>query len=169
MARRFNFSTTTALVRPWEKLCRTTPASTGRLRVSVLAGATVSVFSPEFFVSFIRPVSRGKAPVLSKISEPEVAAGSLFQSVFLPCGGAFFHDRGVRSAVKFFQSGVLNASRNVTLRADKRLALPLRLRQSARPVAGEPTASRQKRFTGRSFSERSMYHICPAQCQIQLA
>ena len=75
MARRFTFSTTTALVRPWEKLCRTMPASTGRLSVSVLAGATVSVFSPESFVSFIRPVSRGKAPVLSKYRSRRLPPG----------------------------------------------------------------------------------------------
>src|SRR5580704_4459428 len=49
--RRFTFSTTTALVRPWLKLWRTTPCSTPRgLRVKVLVGATLSVLSPGFFV-----------------------------------------------------------------------------------------------------------------------
>ena len=49
--RRFTFSTTTALVRPWLKLWRTTPCSTPRgLRVKVLVGVTLSVFSPGFFV-----------------------------------------------------------------------------------------------------------------------
>src|SRR6202043_2747580 len=52
MLRRLTFSTTTALVRPWLKLCRTTPCSTPRLSVSVpFVEATLSVFSPGFFVS----------------------------------------------------------------------------------------------------------------------
>src|SRR5271170_2548804 len=42
--RRLTFSTTTALLRPWLKLWRTTPCSTpARLSVSVLAGATLSL------------------------------------------------------------------------------------------------------------------------------
>ena len=36
--RRFTFSTTTALLRPCEKLCRTVPCSTGRFRCSVVFG-----------------------------------------------------------------------------------------------------------------------------------
>src|SRR5208282_2369967 len=48
--RRFTFSTTTALLRPWLKLCRTTPCSTPpRLSVSVLVELTLS-FSPVFLV-----------------------------------------------------------------------------------------------------------------------
>ena len=52
--RLLTFSTTTALVRPWLKLCLTTPCSTpGRLSVRVaLAGVTVS-FSPGCLVSVI--------------------------------------------------------------------------------------------------------------------
>ena len=53
--RRFTFSTTTDLLRPWLKLWRTTPCSTPpRLSVSVLVEVTLS-FSPLFlFVSVIR-------------------------------------------------------------------------------------------------------------------
>src|SRR5262249_9024522 len=58
--RRFTFSTTTALLRPWLKLWRTTPCSTPRLSVSVLVGVTLSVLSPGFFVSVIH------IPVLSE-------------------------------------------------------------------------------------------------------
>ena len=36
--RRFTFSTTTALLRPCEKLCRTVPCSTGRFRCNVAFG-----------------------------------------------------------------------------------------------------------------------------------
>src|SRR5262249_56554224 len=52
--RLLTFSTTTALVRPWLKLCLTMPCSTpGRLSVRVaLAGVTVS-FSPGCLVSVI--------------------------------------------------------------------------------------------------------------------
>src|SRR5262249_13972757 len=58
--RRFTFSTTTALLRPWLKLWRTTPCSPP-LSVSVLVGVTVSVFSPGFFV-----VSVIQFPLLSR-------------------------------------------------------------------------------------------------------
>ena len=44
--RRFTFSTTTALVRPWLKLWRTTPGSARGFSVSVLFEATLSFFSP---------------------------------------------------------------------------------------------------------------------------
>ena len=48
--RRLTFSTTTALLRPWLKLWRTTPCSTpARFSVSVLVGVTLS-FSPLFLV-----------------------------------------------------------------------------------------------------------------------
>ena len=60
--RRFTFSTTTALVRPCEKLCRTIPNSTGRFSDSVLVGATDSVLSPEFFESVMRSQS-GPSPI----------------------------------------------------------------------------------------------------------
>lgn len=50
--RRLTTSTTTAFERPWLKLCRTVPCSTGRLRLSVLG--TLKVLSPVFFVSVIQ-------------------------------------------------------------------------------------------------------------------
>ena len=44
--RRFTFSTTTALLRPCEKLCLTVPCSTGRFRCNVaFGGAAVTVLS----------------------------------------------------------------------------------------------------------------------------
>ena len=44
--RRFTFSTTTALLRPCEKLCLTVPCSTGRFRCKVaFGGAAVTVLS----------------------------------------------------------------------------------------------------------------------------
>jgi len=48
--RRFTFSTTTALERPWLKLCRTTPASARGFSVSVLVELTLN-FSPGLLVS----------------------------------------------------------------------------------------------------------------------
>src|SRR5919202_1666752 len=53
--RRFTFSTTTALERPWEKLWRTTPCSTGRFSVRVLEDDTCNVLSPGVLVSLIPP------------------------------------------------------------------------------------------------------------------
>src|SRR5262249_56201333 len=54
----FTFSTTTALVRPWLKLWRTTPCSTPRpLRVRVLLGLTLSFLSPVFSVVSAIPIS----------------------------------------------------------------------------------------------------------------
>ena len=61
-ARRFTFSTTTAFERPCEKLWRTIPASTGRFKVSFLAGATLNVVSPGFLVSFISITFPGPRP-----------------------------------------------------------------------------------------------------------
>ena len=53
--RRLTFSTTTALLRPCEKLCRTMPCSTGRLRCKVAFGAGApKVLSPLLFVSLMR-------------------------------------------------------------------------------------------------------------------
>ncbi len=53
--RRFTFSTTTALVRPWEKLWRTTPVSGGRcFKCRVFGGETLRVLSPLFSLSLIR-------------------------------------------------------------------------------------------------------------------
>lgn len=43
IGRVLTFSTTTVFDRPWEKLCLTTPASTGRLSDNVLEGAFCSV------------------------------------------------------------------------------------------------------------------------------
>ena len=55
--RRF-FSTTTTLLRPCEKLCRTVPASTGRLRCKVAFGAEAPRdLSPLLFVSLMRSSS----------------------------------------------------------------------------------------------------------------
>ena len=51
--RRFTFSTTTALERPWEKLCRTMPCSTGRFSVSVFEDDTCKVLSPGVLVSLM--------------------------------------------------------------------------------------------------------------------
>src|SRR5262249_58163440 len=54
--RRLTFSTTTALLRPWLKLWRTTPCSTPpRFNVSVLVEVTLS-FSPLFFVVSLIPI-----------------------------------------------------------------------------------------------------------------
>src|SRR5262249_61214067 len=55
--RLLTFSTTTALVRPWLKLWRTTPCSPPRpFRLRVLLGATLSFFSPVFSVVSAIPV-----------------------------------------------------------------------------------------------------------------
>ncbi len=57
-ARLFTFSTTTALVRPWLKLWRTTPCSMPRpFRLKALVGATLSFFSPVFSVVSAIPIS----------------------------------------------------------------------------------------------------------------
>jgi hypothetical protein len=54
ITRRFTFSTTTCLVRPWLKLCLTTPVSVRGFSVKVaLPEPTLSFFSPGFFVSVI--------------------------------------------------------------------------------------------------------------------
>jgi hypothetical protein len=53
MTRRFTFSTTTDLVRPWLKLWRTTPVSALRLSVKVLL-LTLSFFSPGLLFSAIQ-------------------------------------------------------------------------------------------------------------------
>src|SRR6266508_3168932 len=65
-ARLFTFSTTTALVRPWLKLWRTTPCSTPRpFRVKVLLGVTLSFFSPVFSVVSAIPIpTPSSRPVL---------------------------------------------------------------------------------------------------------
>ena len=54
--RRLTFSTTTALLRPWLKLWRTTPCSTPpRFKVSVFVELTLS-FSPLFLVVSVIPI-----------------------------------------------------------------------------------------------------------------
>ena len=78
--RRLTFSTTTALVRPWLKLWRTTPCSTPlRLSVSVLVEVTVS-FSPGFlsFQSYASFDSAGsvRRAFASRIATIARAAGS---------------------------------------------------------------------------------------------
>src|SRR5262249_40749371 len=56
--RLFTFSTTTALLRPWLKLWRTTPCSTPRpFRDKVLVAATLSLFSLVFSVVSAIPLS----------------------------------------------------------------------------------------------------------------
>jgi hypothetical protein len=52
--RRFTVSTTTALDRPWEKLCRTVFCSAGRFGSDNVFGETCSVLSPGVFVSLIQ-------------------------------------------------------------------------------------------------------------------
>src|SRR5271165_3866086 len=51
--RRFTFSTRTALLRPCEKLCRTVPCSTGRLRCRVAFGGAAPTVLSLLFVSFM--------------------------------------------------------------------------------------------------------------------
>jgi hypothetical protein len=71
--RRFTFSTTTALLRPWLKLWRTMPDSVERFSVSVFG--EVSVLSPEFFVSVMPcPFHAGRAPASYQL-EPASIAG----------------------------------------------------------------------------------------------
>lgn len=53
MTRDFTFSTTTCLVRPWEKLWRTVPCSVGRFKDKVFVPLTDRVFSPALFGSLI--------------------------------------------------------------------------------------------------------------------
>jgi hypothetical protein len=49
----FTFSTTTCLLRPCEKLCRTVPCSAGRFKDNVFVPLTERVFSPALFGSLI--------------------------------------------------------------------------------------------------------------------
>src|SRR5208283_202726 len=64
-ARRFTFSTTTTLERPWEKLWRTRPCSTVRgFKCSVLDVGAVKVLSPLFSISLIR------FPIPSRTHDP---------------------------------------------------------------------------------------------------
>ena len=51
--RRFTFSTTTALLRPCEKLCRTVPCSTGRFRCKVVFGGAAPKDLSLLFVSLM--------------------------------------------------------------------------------------------------------------------
>ena len=75
--RRFTFSTTTALVRPWLKLCRTTPVSARGLSVSVLVELTLSVLSPGFSYQSFHSLS---------VPELAVAAASVkAQPRAIPC------------------------------------------------------------------------------------
>src|SRR5271165_6057313 len=62
--RRFTFSTTTTLLRPCEKLCRTVPCSTGRLRCKVAFGAGAPKdLSPVLLVSLMRSSSNPGLPL----------------------------------------------------------------------------------------------------------
>ena len=51
--RRFTFSTTTALLRPCEKLCRTMPCSIGRFKCNVDFGGATPTGLSVLFVSFM--------------------------------------------------------------------------------------------------------------------
>src|SRR5262249_51271830 len=93
--RRFTFSTTTALVRPWLKLWRTTPCSTPRLSVSVLVGATLRVFSPGFFSVIQRPICAGrmscKTPTLPRFQALSLCARPMPGMFRGPLGPAALH------------------------------------------------------------------------------
>ena len=79
--RLFTFSTTTALVRPWLKLWRTTPCSTLRaFSVKVFVGVTLSFFSPVFsvvsaipipFSDAVSAVSARRPPLVFRTTGPE--------------------------------------------------------------------------------------------------
>lgn len=78
--RRFTFSTTTCFVRPWEKLCRTVPCSTGRFSDSVVFGLTVKVFSPTLFGSLISHSSQGRVRAQNLRAPKPIFGKSLAQS-----------------------------------------------------------------------------------------
>ena len=124
--RRLTFSTTTALLRPCEKLCRTVPCSTGRFRCKVaFAGDAPKVLSPLLFVSLMRFSSN---PGLSIV-----------------------HSGDCRSR----RSGSRRRAR--------------RRRRAARPISRQTRDLGEKGRARLARVERCMYHICPPQCQIQLA
>ena len=85
--RRFTFSTTTALLRPWLKLWRTTPCSTPpRLSVSVFVEVTLS-FSPVFLVVsvirvhfYTRSVPRRLSPAQPLRPSGRIAGPKPFQA-----------------------------------------------------------------------------------------
>lgn len=72
----FTFSTTTAFVRPCEKLCRTMPCSTGRFSESVFGGPTVSVLSPVVLVSVISFKPQGLCPFVALCRRQSRALGA---------------------------------------------------------------------------------------------
>ena len=127
--RRFTFSTTTALLRPCEKLCRTVPCSTGRFRCSVAFGGGAPRTSRRYcsFHSCVFPTAR----LLSQFCRPVKRSGLIGRRA-----AAIGRDRRVRFAYAIAA-------------------------QTIRPC--------EEGRTRRAPLERSMYHICPAQCQIQLA
>src|SRR5207244_4297087 len=87
--RLLTFSTTTALVRPWLKLWRTTPCSTPRpLRLNALLGATLSFFSPVFSVVSAIPIST-QFPVLECFIAVDMAAHGFARHLgsMLPAAG----------------------------------------------------------------------------------
>ena len=90
--RLFTFSTTTALVRPWLKLWRTTPCSTPRpFRLNVLVGATLSVFSPVFSVVSaipipIRSLALGRFAAFRHAVVPRLGLGRFASSMLAGAG-----------------------------------------------------------------------------------
>src|SRR5262245_45762881 len=90
--RLFTFSTTTALVRPWLKLWRTTPCSTPRpFRLRVLVGATLSFFSPVFSVVSAIPIPirlpiLGGSAVFRHVVAPRLGRNRLVGALFVVAG-----------------------------------------------------------------------------------
>ena len=125
--RRFTFSTTTALVRPCEKLCRTVPCSTGRFRCNVVFGGGAPKDLSLLFVSLM-PIPNRLA--FQPIHRPAKRSGLIGRRAAALCPGC---------RVRF-----------------------------AFAIAAQTLRPREKGRTRRALFERSMYHICPPQCQIQL-
>ena len=160
IARRFTFSTTTAFERPCEKLWRTMPASTGRFKVSFLAGATLSVVSPGFLVSFISISIPGPRPF--GFIAPNVRRASQFHFIrFHPVSFDCSPDGDRVWAFPVMVFPVLPCPV---------WTCPVRTCQCRRsgPVKRQLPAASQKTLSRRSFDQSCMYHICPSQSQIQL-
>src|SRR3984957_9771711 len=134
------FSTTTCLVRPWLKLCFTVPVSMRGLSVKVLLG-TLRVFSPGVLVSTIQQ-SQSCCVVRIRSVALSKSLSAILLRILL---GALF-----RTLFRIFG----------------RVAVcPVVIRH---PVSDQDMAARQERLVRRAREQRSIYHIGPAQCQIQL-
>src|SRR5262249_12083103 len=107
--RLFTFSTTTALVRPWLKLWRTTPCSTPRpLRVRVLLGLTLSFFSPVFSVVSAIPIPiLAFLAVFRRVPSPPAVSGPLAdpRRTRLRAGPKIVKARGARQKGLAFGAG----------------------------------------------------------------